>query len=317
VLVAALISRLAASADADPPRSEVASAVPAPTQQRASEASVDALLFDVERIVEAEEGSGWLVDERSFDDIFIDVMASTCSATAAVRRTALDRLAGRAATLGDPRRLFEHSGGQLTPEVETALTATRRARALERAVRAAPAQCPFWVRADAEFRGLQSTRDRFVLSFDTGGLAQLRSTAGQWALGAGGSGRLLVGYGFTRMTLLGGIEIGGGALLEPDSDPTRFLINYLPALPLVLRLHQDSWHYDLEVTPVALFQAADTRLSYGARGAFTLGVSALRVRGVLPWVGIGVAVEHYLGNAARPRATYFRSGLRVGGVWGP
>src|SRR4029077_1616981 len=133
---------------------------------------------------------------------------------------------------------------------------------------------------------------------------------------AGGFGRALGGYSFTHLSLLTGVEFGGGALVVPNSPPTAFVVNNTPAVPVLVRLHRDAWNVDLEAASVGLFQAGNLRLSYGVRGGVTVGVSALRVRGILPWVGIGVASEYHFENSARPAAWYLRGGLRVGGVWG-
>jgi hypothetical protein len=277
---------------------------------------VAALLFDVSRIVDAEEDSGWLIDEEAQGEIHAVVMESVCRATPQVRAAALANLEREVAERGDPRSLFARAG-KLTSDVEAALRAGRQRDALGRAVREAPRECPFWVRADPEFRGLQSTRDRFILNFDTGGTVQLRETQGTWTIGAGGFGRALAGYSFTRVSLLGGFELGGGALLEPHTQPTEFVVNYLPALPLIVRTHYQDWNLDLEGAPVALFQAGNSQWSYGVRAGATIGFSSLRLRGILPWVGLGFATEYHFENSARPEAWYLRGGFRVGGVWDP
>lgn len=284
---------------------------------RASEVSVGALVFDVQRIIKAEEASGWLLDESAARQIHPPLMESVCRAPPAVRRLALSRLTRESQSVGDPRAVYAEDGEELTSRVEKALTARRALDALDRAVRVAPEQCPFWLHPEPDFRGRQSTRDRAILNFDTGGTVQLRRMEGDWTLGAGGFGRLLGGYSFTRVSLLAGVELGGGAMLEPRTDPTEFVINYFPALPVIVRLHYQAWHLDLEGAAVALFQAGNTDLSYGVRGGLTVGISALRLRGILPWVGLGVATEYHFGNAARPEAVYLRGGLRVGGVWDP
>lgn len=285
--------------------------------KHASEASIGALVFDVRRIVKAEEASGWLLDESAARQIHPALMESVCRAPLAARRLALSRLERESQAMGDPEAVYAEDGRELTSRVEEALTARRSLEALDRAIRVAPEQCPFWLHPEPNFRGRQSTRDRAILNFDTGGTVQLRRMAGDWTLGAGGFGRLLGGYSFTRVSLLAGIELGGGAMLEPRTDPTEFVINYFPALPVIVRFHYQAWHLDLEGAAVALFQAGNTDLSYGARGGLTVGLSALRLRGILPWVGLGVATEYHFDNAARPEAVYLRSGLRVGGVWDP
>ena len=292
-------------------------AASAQTPGAPSEASVAALIFDLERIVASEESGGWLLEQAAQDAIHHDVMESVCRAAQPVRARAVERLTERTVALGDPRALYERAGGQLTPQVQSALSAQRTLSALQRGAQVAPGECPFWVRANPEFRGLQSTRDRWIVNFDTGGTVTLRSTQGDWSIGAGGFGRLLGGYSFTHASLLAGLELGGGALVEPHTNPTAFAVNYIPALPVILRLHRDAWNLDLEGASVALFQASNHALSYGVRGGVTIGVSALRVRGILPWFGLGLATEYHFENAARPAALYLRGGLRVGGVWDP
>lgn len=281
-----------------------------------SEPGVAALLFDLRRIVDAEEGSGWLLDEAAHANVHPALMESVCRSTIGVRAEALARARREAERLGDPEALYRVAGEEMTSEVTEALSAARRARAMQRAVDAAPG-CPFWVRRDPEFRGLQSTRERFIVNFDTGGTVQVRRSAGEWTVGAGGFGRLLAGYSFTDVSLLAGLEFGGGALLEPNTQPPDFVINYMPALPLIVRLHREAWNLDLEGAAVGLFQPGNLGLSYGARGGVTVGYSSLRLRGVLPWIGLGIAAERHFGSSARPGATYFRGGLRVGGVWAP
>ncbi len=293
---------------------EAASAEPATSA--ASAAAVEALLFDLQRIVEAESDGSWLIDELEQTAIQPDVMESVCRATPEVRAQALAQLEQKQARAGDPRQLFERAGGELTSEVKAALALGRELEALRRGLARAGA-CPFWVRPAAGFRGLQSTRERWIINFDTGGTAQLRRTRGDWAVGAGGFGRVLGGYSFTHVSLLAGLEFGGGALVEPNQQPTSLVVNYIPALPLLVRLHLDRWNVDLEAASVGLFQASNTSLSYGVRGGATIGVSALRLRGVLPWVGLAVATEYHFANSARPEAWYLRGGLRVGGVWDP
>lgn len=276
------------------------------------------LLHDLSRIVGSQEGSGWFVDEDALDDVYPTLMESLCRTPQESRQRALTVLRERARRLGDPRARWERAGREVTAAVDAARRAQRELRALERAVDGAERDCPFWVEPDPEFRGLQTDADRFTLSLETGGLVQLRRTAGSWTFGGGGYGRLLPGYGFGGdVTLLVGPEFGGGAMLRPNTQPTEFVINYFPAIPVVLRVHRGSWQYEGEVGAVGLFQADDSSLSLGTRVGGAVGVKALRTRGVLPWAGVAVAYEHYFPSGGRPRAHFVRGGLRVGLMWDP
>jgi hypothetical protein len=291
---------------------------PSPAGSEALDDNVDGLLTDLRRIVDAEEAVGWFVDDAAFGEIRAAVMESVCRAPPDARAVALRRLTDAAQRYGDPKRLYEREGRRLTPCVEDALDAHRLAEALRRAVARTDEDCPFWVEPDPHFAGRQTIRDRALLTLETGGVGQLRYTDGDFAIGAGGALRLLGGYGFgRRLTVLAGVEFGGGAMLKPNSEPTAFVVNYFPALPLLIRLHRLALHYDIEVAPVAVFQADDGDLSYGVRGAFSIGISALRTRGIIPWAGAGVATEYYFESGGRPEALLIRGGLRIGVLWDP
>lgn len=276
------------------------------------------LVADVERVVAVEEGAGWFVDEEAFRSSTPKLLESVCRAVPEARQVARATLAARSARAGSPRALFEAEGQVVTAAVREARTEERRLHAFERALAAATRDCPYWEVPSADFRGRQTDRDRFTLSLETGGLVQLRQTDGTWTFGGGGYGRLLPGYGFGGdVTILAGPEFGGGAMLRPRTNPTELVINYVPALPVIVRFHEISWHYDVEVAPVALFQADDTAVSYGGRVGAGFGVKALRTRGVLPWAGLAVAYEHYLASGGRPQAHLLRGGLRIGLMWDP
>ncbi len=280
--------------------------------------SAEALLADVERIVDAEETTGWFLDDQAYDDIRGTVLASVCRAPEYARKQALDELQRRRQESGSARERFESAGRQMTSEVREALSIERQLVALTFAVERAGSDCPFWVEVEPNFVGRQTDRDRFTLSLESGGSAQLRQTEGSWTLGGGGVARLLAGYGLGgRATLLGGIEFGGGAMLRPNTEPTEFVINYFPAIPLVLRLRNLAWHYDFETAALALFQADNGSFSYGVRGAFGIGISALRTRAILPWAGATVAYEYYVPSGGRAAQHFIRGGLRVGFQWDP
>jgi hypothetical protein len=168
------------------------------------------------------------------------------------------------------------------------------------------------------FHGLQSDRKRLTLSVESGGDVQFRHQKSHVTFGAGGSGRLLAGWGFDgRYSLLAGAEFGGSALLRPNTNASEFVINYFPALPLVFRSRQLTWHYDLELAPVALFEADNTQLSWGARIGGTFAFTALRRRNVLPWAGLALAYEYYFDGGGRGPIHFFRGGLRIGLPWEP
>ena len=297
------------------PQSSPSPAVTAPEQlTRQSEG----LVADVHRIVSAEESLGWVVDHIELEDMYPSLLKSVCRTSAPARTLALERLQSEAQRLGDPRALYAAAGRELDGAGEDALSAERRLRALERALLGARRDCPFWMEVDPDFEGLQTDRNRFTLNVESGGVAILRRTQGDWTLGGGGFGRVLPAYGFGgSFTLLAGAEFGGGALLKPGDETTGVTINYFPALPLIVRIRDVAWHYDIETAALGLFQSDNTNVSYGARIAGTVGLSALYTSGFIPWAGVSLAYEYHLESGGRSQAHFIRGGFRAGVSWDP
>jgi len=274
------------------------------------------LVLDIERIVDDEESAGWFVDDDAIVSMKRSLLESVCRTPPVARDLALAELKRASAREGSARSLYEAEGRKVTALVERARVAERRLLALRTANGWAREQCPIWVEADAAFRGRQTDRDRFALHLESGGNAQIRITEGTATIGAGGVGRLLLGHGFGGdLSLLVGLEFGGGAMLRPGADSTEFVVNYFPAIPVVLRLHDIAWHYDFELGPVALFQADNERLSYGFRVGGAVGLSGLKTRGVVPWAGAVLMFEHYFPNGRRAATEFLRGGVRVGVSW--
>jgi len=274
------------------------------------------LMSDVSRIVAAQEAEDWFTDRQALRSIEEHVVASVCRATPEARAWALAGFVRRHAELGDAEQKYR-SAGALTDEADDALTAERRLFVMQQAL-ARVEECPFWVRPEPGFTGLQSDRHRLTLSVESGGNVQLRYTEGLWTFGGGGVGRLLFGYGLNgRYSLLVGPEFGGGAMLKPGTNASEFVINYFPAAPLVFRTRLLTFQYDLELAPVALFQADNSRWSWGARIGGCFAFTALRRRNVLPWAGVAVAYERYFAGGGREAAHFVRGGLRIGLPWDP
>lgn len=275
-----------------------------------------ALISDVARVVAAEEVDDWFSDREAMLSIEQHLLPSVCHATSEARDQALAQLRQRHLALGDAKVLFATSG-RLSSDVRQALTAERQLNALERTL-ARQDECPFWIRPTPGFQGLQSDRQRLTLSVESGGDVEFRRTQNHWTFGAGGNGRMLAGWGFDgRYSLLAGAEFGGSALLRPNTNASEFVINYFPALPVVFRSRQLTWHYDLEVAPVALFEADNTRLSFGGRIGGAFAFTALRRRNVLPWAGLALSYEYYFEGAGRAPIHFLRGGLRIGLPWEP
>jgi hypothetical protein len=287
-----------------------------PRSAAARSYAAESLRADIERIVDAQESAGWFVDADAVLEMRTPLLESVCRTPISVRHETLAALEAESREAGNARSLYEAEGRELTAVVERAILAERLLFAHRTAMTWAERECPFWVEPDPEFAGRQTDRDRFTLSLESGGNAQIRRTEGALTIGAGGVGRLLVGRGFGgSVSLLAGLEFGGGAMLKPRVEQTEFVVNYFPAVPIILRVHDVAWHYDFELAPIALFQADNTAVSYGGRLGFGMGFATLRTRGFIGWAGAVIMAEHYLGRSARPSSEFLRGGVRVGVIW--
>lgn len=290
--------------------------------------AVVGLLVDLEKMIEVQQSLGWTIDRYELDEIMSPALMSVCSATPETRVAALAALDRRILELGGPvEEAFRRRGGDLD-EVADLLFATRVRALLDEAMgraghgretretRETSNQCPFWLRPSPAFRGRETDAYRTTLNLEGGGLGALEAAQGRVLLGAGGSARLLLGRGLDeRWTFLAGGEFGGTAQFEQTETKTRFPISFTAALPMVLRYHARTWHYEGELASLAYFTQDDLRVSPGLRLGALVGVSALRVRGIMPWAGLGIAVEHVLETHRRPAQWNLKTGARVGFDW--
>lgn len=294
------------------PAAQAQAAASAPSSQAELKAETKGLLLDLERVLSAQEGGGWFLDQAELDEAYPVLLETVCRTSQEARDAALVETERAAQRAGDPRQLYAGKR-ELDDATSEALHAQRAKFLLQATLDGAPADCPFWVEPELGFRGRQTDLGRWTLNLETGGVLQVRRTEGSWTYGAGGAGRVFAGVNFGgALTLLFGGEFGGGAMLKPNTEPSEFVLNYFPAVPVVFRFRSGSWHYELETAAVSLFQADNGSFSYGGRVGAGIGLHALRTRGILPWAGFAVAYEHYLPSGGRERAHFLRGGLRVG-----
>jgi hypothetical protein len=275
----------------------------------------DGLRADLERIITTEEATGWFLDRTHYESMHPSVLQSTCRATPAARELLSDRLASERGVAGDARALYEAAGKKVTSAVDHALHLERLHTALMRAMADA---CPFWISAEKGYQGRQTDRNRITLNAETGGLLALRFTSDRFTVGFGPSFRALVGLGFDHVTILAGPELSGAAMLrDDDKGSSDFIVNYFPALPIVVRIRYVNWIYSVETGLLSLFQGGEPGINLGLRAGFGIGYMALRNRYFTPWAGISAYQEHYFSNEYRPAAEYFRGGLRIGIIYDP
>ncbi len=275
----------------------------------------EGLLADTERVVSAFEDEGWFVDRHAFEQIEPILLESLCRATPDARAAALRVLQHRARL--DPRELYIHAGREKTSEVKEALAQQRQWLALKRTNERASVDCPFWVELQPEFTSRQTEQENWVVHLEGGGTIHLRRQYGEWDVGGGGNGRLLLGRGMgPKWSLLGGIAVGGGPTVSAAGDG-QVVVHYIPSASFAVRYRNVGWLYELELAPAALFDSESFRLSWGGRVGVTIGVGVLRTLDFLPWAGVAITAEHFEAGGGRPVTQYINAGLRFGFRWLP
>jgi hypothetical protein len=279
--------------------------------------AVDALIHDISKVVEIQSSLGWKIDKYEYEEMMPDALLSVCRSTDEARLAALGRLDDRITGLDGPlEEAYRRSGDSLDGLSELVFV-TRVRTLLEEASRRASTECPLGMKPEADFRGLQTDAYRFTLSVEGGGLFTLQKPINApIELGGGGSGRMLLGRGLNQhWTVLAGAELGLTAIFDQTETATNFPIQFTAAVPVVVRHHRVSWHFDFELAPLGFFTANDRNVSMGGRFGFLLGVSTLRVRRIMPWAGIGFALEYIAKTEDRRAIALAKGGARVGFDW--
>lgn len=315
----------ASAARADEPagttRSTAVAATATPDDEELKTA-VQSLLFDVRKVVEIQASSGWKIDRYEYEKMMPDALLSVCRTTDEVRSFALAELAREIATLGGPLEDALKKVDNDISEVKPLLFATRVRHTLAEAVRRAPSECPIWVTPKTSFRSIQTGVDRFTLTAEGGGSGFLqyatRHQAGTtgFTVGGGGGGRLLLGRGFNHVwSVRTGAELNVHALVQRDQAVTTLPLQFLGAIPIVIRYTDVSWHYNFEVAPLGLATEQDTAIQYGFRVGAMIGISTLQVRSFIPWAGVGAYVEVFPGVDGRTTLLNLKGGVRAGVDW--
>ncbi len=275
-----------------------------------------ALYADLRQIVDTEQRIGWLVDDYEVVEHAPTAFQSVCQVPVEKRFGLLDWFDRRIEEEGGPaEEAFEREGHDLSA-IDELLTLERMRLLLQYTDERAEEQCPFYYRPDPKFAGVQTDTHRFVgLAESIGGLLMIITRDGV-SFGGGGGFRLLPGYGITdRLTLATGIELGGsGSLtLNPNEEGEQsFSARPYGGTPVLLRLHDDTWVYDFEVTALTQYYNKTVALPPGFRVAFGVGIGSTRIGSIMP-IGVGIVAYEFMPAFQDLPATHsIRIGTRIG-----
>lgn len=273
-----------------------------------------ALYIDARQIVETEERLGWQIDSSEIEDVTPAMLQSVCQVSEVERIKLLDWLDQRIEEEGGSAEKVWRENDKSLSAAKTLLTLERIRDALEHADQVAEEDCPFWLEEDPDFDGLQADTNRFLILGESFGGLMLLIRDGGVAVGGGGSLRLLPGYGFGHLvTVALGIEVGGtGALTQNEEGSQELSARPAGGIPLVVRFHDDTWVYDVEVAALTQYYREEILLPPGFRVAGAVGLTSVRIGDFMPIASGFLAYEYYPSFLDLPEQHGIRIGTKVG-----
>jgi hypothetical protein len=278
-----------------------------------------ALVRDVARVVDVRQKVGWLIDETEVEAALPDVLPSACRVGDADRAASLAWLDGEVARRGGSPIEAWRAAGKDLEKIEDLLLFARARLVLGRAdERVRQGKCPFWIEPVPSFDGNQALAYRWLFGAEAGGRFIVGSENGVLGYGAGGGGRVLLGYGLNeRNALFVGLEGGGGARFtnvpigERASIPDFLAIVAMPVVGR--RTISLSGFIEAELGVIAYFNQVEGIVEPGVRAGVGIGGSYLRLkRGFLPRFTFGVLLDHAPGWNDGVTITQLSAGLRAG-----
>lgn len=278
-----------------------------------------ALVRDIARVVDVRQKVGWLIDDTELEAALPDVLQSACRVDEATRAASLAWLDAEVARHGgSPVEAWQRAGKDIDEIGELMLVWRTRLMLAhgDRSVR--EGKCPFWIEPAPNFDGIQVLSHRWLFGAEAGGRLIAGSENGVLGYGAGGGGRLLLGYGLSeRHSLYVGFELGGGARFtnvpigERASIPDFLAIGAVPFIGR--RVISLSAFIEVELGGMAYFNQAGGVVEPGLRAGVGIGGSYLRLkRGFLPRFTFGILLDHAPGWNDGVTITQLSAGLRAG-----
>jgi hypothetical protein len=289
------------------------SPTPSPTPQE------EALLLDLRAVIQYQARLDWASDPSALAAMRPRLVELACG----VAPGSLERLKGRVAKeVAAVGRVEERWRAAVArgerPSLGDYSDDLERERVLMtfEVLEGARAECPFWRTPTADDLGVHRDAGRLQLVLETMGSAQLVLRGAGGSVGGAGQGRALAVWGASLGAGFGaGLEVGAASTFPKDERGQRSVkAMWAAGVPLLARWWVGNLRLDTELALVArLPDGALSDALVGYRVAQGVGVSTLRVAGLLPHVMVWAGYESYYG--ADP-AQVIRVGTRVGVSWG-
>lgn len=276
-----------------------------------------ALYSDLDTLVSTRQRIGWVADRLEVESLASAAMRSACSVAPARRRALRAWLDGRVAAEGGSAEAVWRAAGEDLRAARRVMTLERVRALLDYTDERAEADCPFWLPPDTGFSGVHAATGRFVLMAESMGSAQLVLSADDFNFGGHGLLRVLPAVGLgDRFTVAAGFEGGGSSTFPRDGGTRSLAAAWVGGMPVLLRVVDGTWRYDTDLA--ATFRAPDADFGaarWGGRVSQGIGVAALRIAGVQPYIMAWVGYELLPGGGGDLHVV--RAGSRVGVDWDP
>jgi hypothetical protein len=290
-----------------------AAAIPLPSGQ--------GLAYDLDRVVEAQEQTGWSIDELETNEALKDTLQSLCRANAQEQQQTRILLDKDLLKAGGPSRLQWRSGQRDMRRLRPALRAERNLGLLDFGLLAQKrGACPLGWEAQSPYQTIQDPMARWMFGIQTGGRAYAQVENGVLGAGGGGAGRLIMGPTFNRRWgLLAVLEFGGAGRFESFDlgqpiDVPDLLV--MPAALLQLRRQFGSYYLFMESGALGFLSKEDPDLRGGLRSAAGVGITRIKVGPVLPTLGAFIGYDRIAAGTSSAVIDQVYTGVNAGFLWG-
>ena len=277
-------------------------------------AAIESAYLDLDVIVTSQERTDWVLDEYALKSILPKVTEVFCQLSTQAKQ-GLEIDIHKKISLGETKRYWQTLSVNEQKDPSSHFKDLRHEERILLAFNAAKKHekdCPYWLPIKEDFMGIHRDGGRWQFMAETMGGIQLKQTEQSTLLGGAAQGRLLGVYGIgTAWGLALGIELGGASTFPKDSTGKRSVkAQWATGIPFFIRGWIDNMRADLEISPIARFDDGSfTDGHYGARVAISLGISPLRVFGVLPHIMGWVGAEQFFNQQS---TQVYRAGTRIG-----
>ena len=276
-----------------------------------------ALYFDLRKVIEVNEDSGWTMDSARLQLNIEPALRSVCQVQPSVR-TDLERWLNAEITRngGPAQQAYLANGGDLSA-VATALSLERTLALLRTAEQEAQSQCPFWLAPQGDFAGEQADYRRWVVLGETQAFGTVAVPGPVPALGGGA--RLFLGRGVSpQLTLALGADAAASGTFIPSSGSGGGVDAYLTlAAPILLRTIKFSRVFDVELAPVVRLAHGQSGWPPGARVELGYGFTSIRLSPFMSYYMIYAGYEvHGIGDGSQMDHT-IQLGTKLSVDWAP